>query len=148
MLAALEIGDHVVANRIGKFLRRERKVHADFTLRGKVSDEIGVFGSDGAGRNSSGKTETGVGKTEVGIADGAHQCGGCSQVGGDTRSGATIAHGFSVGLESHASGGFLLVENFVEEHYLARDFVATERGEFVEVVDDDNVSGEAVRRCG
>ena len=131
MFGAFQVGNDVVAGFVRKFLGRQSKVHADFALRGKVGDEVGVFGGDGGGGDSGGKAETGVRKAVIGAADGAHESGDCAEIGGGFGSGAAVADGFPIGGEGESSGGFLLVENFVEENDFSGDFVAAERGRCV-----------------
>ena len=104
--------------------------------------------SYGGGGDAGGKTESGVGEAVVGAAYGADQSGDCAQVGGGFGSGAAVADGFAVGGESESGGGFLLVEEFVEEDDLAGDFVAAKGLEFLESVDGDYVRGQAVGRRG
>src|SRR5260370_34080101 len=60
MLTPLQIGDHVVADRVWKFLRREREMHADFSLGGEGGDEISIFCGDSAGGEDCRKDEAGV----------------------------------------------------------------------------------------
>src|SRR5258708_28808411 len=67
---------------------------------------------------------------------------------GGFRSGGGVADGFAVGGEGLSGGGFLLVEDFVEEDDLAGDLVVTKGLEFVEGVDGDDVGGEAVGGSG
>ena len=51
---AAQIRHHVVARRIGKQLGSQREMHADLALRGQVSNQGGVLGGHGSGRNSGG----------------------------------------------------------------------------------------------
>ena len=73
MFTALEVGDDVVAGDVGKLLRSEGEVDADFALCGQVRDEVGVFGGDGSGGNAGRITESGMGQAEIGAADGANR---------------------------------------------------------------------------
>src|SRR5207302_4461180 len=72
MLAAFQIGDHVVADRVGKFLRSKREVHADFALSGKMRDQRCIFSGNSPGRNAGRKTESSVRQSKVGAAYRAH----------------------------------------------------------------------------
>src|ERR1700757_3535715 len=72
MFAALQVGDDVVTGRVGQLLRSESEMHADFALRKKMSNEVGIFRGDGAGGNSSGRTEASVRQAEIGATDRAN----------------------------------------------------------------------------
>jgi hypothetical protein len=78
MFATLQIGDDVIAGSVGQLLRSEGEMHADRALRGKMSDQIGIFRGDGTGGNPGRETEAGVGQTEVGASDRADQSGHCA----------------------------------------------------------------------
>jgi len=67
-------------------------------------------------------------------------------IGGGFGSGSAVADGLAVGGEGEPGGGFLLVEEFVEQDNLAGNFVVTESGEFVEGADGDDLGSEAVGR--
>ena len=123
-------------------------MHADFALRGEVDDQVGVFGGDGAGRDSCGKTESGVGKAVVGAADRADQSCDGAKIGCGFGSRSAIADRLAIGGECEPGSGFLLVEELVEEDDFAGNFVATEGLEFLEGVDRDYVGGEAVSGGG
>ncbi len=146
MLAALQIGDHVVAGGIGQFLRSEGEVHAHLSLRGEMRDQVGIFGSDGTGGNSGGNAEASVRQAEVGATHGAHEGSHGAQVGCGLGSGRTVAHAFAIGHEGHPSFGLALVENFVEEDDLAGDLVAAQSFQFVKIVDHDNIGRESFDR--
>src|SRR5208283_2583450 len=55
----------------------------------------------------------------------------------------SINNGLAVGFGLHAGEGFALVEGNVEEDNFAGNFLTAKSGEFVEVVDDDDLRGEA-----
>src|ERR1035438_6728558 len=148
VFAAFQVGDDVVAGRVGQFLWGKSEVHADLALRGKMSDQAGVFGGDRAGGKSRGKAEAGVGQAKVCGPDGAAYRAGRAQVGRGFGSGCAIANGFTVRDKRHSGGGFLLVENFIEEDDFSGDLVVAEGFQFVEVVDDDHVGSDAVGRRG
>src|SRR5579871_1966262 len=121
MFTPFEIGNNVIADGVGKLLRSEREMHADFSLSGEMRDEVGIFGSHSAGRDAGEHAETGMRQAVIRIADGAHKSGAGSQIGGGTGSSRAIANRFAVGNESKSGGGFLFVEDFVEQNNLAGD---------------------------
>src|ERR1019366_7873560 len=143
MLAALEIGDDVVAGGVRKALRGEREVHANAALGGEVFDQIGIFGGESGGGNSGGNAVPSVRQAIVGASDGTNKRGGGAKFSGRSGAVSAIANGFAVSLECHAGEGFALVEGNVEEDNFAANFFAAESGKFVEVVDDDDLRGDA-----
>src|ERR1700735_2024954 len=102
-------------------------MHSDLALRGEVDDEIGVFRGHGSRRNCCRKAESGVREAIVGIADGADQGGGSAEIGCCLRSGPAVTNGLAISGETKSAGGFLLVEDFVEQDDLACDFVTAQR---------------------
>src|ERR1017187_8992649 len=143
MLAALEVGDNVVAGGVRKALRSEREVHANAALGGEVFDQIGIFGGESGGGNSGGNAVPSVRQAIVGASDGTDKRGDGAKFSRRFGAVSTIANGFAVSLECHAGEGFALVEGDVEEDNFAGNFFAAESGKFVEVVDDDDLRGEA-----
>src|ERR1019366_5655429 len=75
MLAALEVGDNVVAGGVRKALRSEREVHANAALGGEVFDQIGIFGGESGGGNSGGNAVPSVRQAIVGASDGTDKRG-------------------------------------------------------------------------
>jgi hypothetical protein len=100
MLGTFEVGDDVVAGFVGKLLRSECEMHADFALRGEVDDQVGIFGGHGAGGDSGGETESSVREAVVGVADRSDQSGDGAEIGGGFGSGSAITDGLAVGGES------------------------------------------------
>ena len=144
MLAAFQIGDHVIASRVGKFLRGQHQMHADGPFSGEMRDQVSIFGRNRAGGNACGKAEACVRKPVVSVAHRTDQRGRRSQVGRGLRSGCAVANRLSVGNERQSSRRFLFIEDLVEENDLARDLVSTQLLEFLEVVDDHDIGGEAI----
>ena len=143
MLAALEIGDDVVAGGVRKALRSEREVHADAALGGEVVDQVGILSGESGSGNSGGNAVTSVRQAIVGASDGTDKGGDGTQFRGRFGTSCAIDNGFAVGLRFHAGEGFALVERNVEEDNFAGNFLAAESGELVEVVDDNDLRGEA-----
>src|SRR5580704_826994 len=147
MLGAFEVRDDVIAGFVGQLLRSKSQMHADLAFGGEVDDEVGVFGGNRTGGDSGRKAEAGVREAIVGVADGANHSGDGAEVGCGFGSGSSAADSVPRGGEGEAGGGFLLVENCIEEHDLAGNFIAAERGEFFKSADCDDLGGDAIRRC-
>src|SRR5579864_55511 len=148
MLTALQIGDHVVADTIGEFLRRKREMHADLSLGGKVGDEISIFGGDGTGGNSCRKAEAGVRQTIICVTDRTDKGGNGSELRSRPWPHASVSDGFAISDKRESGGGFLLVVNFVEQDDLAGDLFATQRFQLVEVIHDDDICSETISGRG
>ena len=56
------IGDDVIPGRVGKLLRSERQMHANFSLRRKMRDQSGILGCDRSRWNSGGQLNPVCGK--------------------------------------------------------------------------------------
>src|SRR6267154_5337982 len=102
-----------------------------------MRDQFSVLRSDGSSGNSGRKTPARVREPEVCAAHRSYQSSHGAQLSGRASSGAAIPHCIAVGVECQTCGGFLLVENLVEEHNLARNLLAPERLQLVEIVDHD-----------
>ena len=102
MLAALEVGDDVVAGDFGKALRSEREVHANAALGGEVFDQVGIFGGESGGGNSGGNAVAGVRQAIVGASDGTDQRGDGAQFSGGFGAARAIDNRFAVSFECHA----------------------------------------------
>src|SRR5712671_168839 len=146
MLAALDVGNDVVAGGIRQVLRRECEMHPNTALPGEMLDQVSIFSRKSGGGNGSGKTESRVGEAIVGAAHRTDQRSDATQVGNGLASATAIDDRFSVGVEGVSALGFAFVIADTEEHDLAGNFVASERREFVEVVHDDYISGDAFGR--
>src|ERR1700692_2850038 len=107
-------------------------MHSYLALSCEVDDEVRVFCGDGTGGNAGRKTESSMRKAVVGIADGADKRGDGTEIGGGLGPGSPVTDGLPVGGEGESGGGFLLIENFIEEHDLTRNFIVAEGCEFVE----------------
>src|SRR6202030_4681322 len=68
----------------------------------------------------------------------------CAQIGGGFGSGCAITNSFAVGGKGLSGGGFLFVEDLVEEDDLAGNFFSAHGLEFVESVDNDHIGGQAI----
>jgi len=152
MLAALEIGDHVVRFLVFQLLRREHQMHAHRALLRKIGQRVGVFGGNRGRRylRHIGKVAHGsrMRKAIVGPAHGAHQRAHRAQPGGGAGPGAAIDHGLSVGRAAMSGGGQLFVELRVKENKLARDLFAAQSIELVEIVHYHHFSGKSGGGCG
>ena len=122
-------------------------MHADLALCGEMRDEIGVFGGDGSSGDAGRITESGMGQPEVGAAYRTDEGGDSAQFRRGLGTGGAIAHGLSIGDERQSRRRFLLVEDFVEENDFAGDIFAAQGLQFVEIVDDDHIRGDAVRQA-
>ena len=80
VLGTFKVRNDVVAGLVGKPLRSEGEMHADFALRGEVDDEIGIFGRHSAGRDPGGETVSSVGKAVVGVAERSDQGGDGTEI--------------------------------------------------------------------
>src|SRR5882724_1503686 len=141
MLAAFEVGDHVVADGVGKHLRSENELHGYAALLDQVGDEVGIFRGDGSSGNAGRSAEAGVRQPIVRAAHGANERSCGTESFGGFSSFCAIGDGAAVSVEGETLGGKALVELFVEEHDAASDLVAAEGGEFVEIVYNHQFGG-------
>ena len=143
MLAPLQIGDHVVAGDVGKVLRSEGDVHAHSPLGSQMLDEFSIFGGKSRGGNSRWKTEASVWQAIVSASDGPDQRCHRAQLSCAFRAAQSIDDRFTISVKCHPGDGFKFIVRNIEQNNLARDLFPAERRQFVEVVDNDHIGGDA-----
>lgn len=148
MIGSFYIRDYVVAEYGRSGFAGEREVDANLSLRGEMRDEVSVFGGDGSGGNAGLNAVAGMWNAIVSVAHGSNQRRNSAERCGGFRSSAAIGYGFSVGFQGESASGFSLVVRHVEQDNFARDLLAPESVEFIEVVDDDYIGGKSGGRSG
>src|SRR5438309_488344 len=152
MLAAFEIGDHVVAFHIRQYLRRERQVHSNRCLSRKVSNQLRILGGYGSSRNLWGivgiAEGAGMRKPIVGGSNGPYQRSYRAQTRSFTGACAAINHSFAVRIEAVSLGRHSFVEASIEQNNFPGHLFTAKRVKLIKAVDDDHLGGQALGGSG